>query len=301
MISVFGSINMDLIATTDRLPTPGETLKGNHFSTAPGGKGANQALAAARAGGLVKMAGAIGADNFGPMAVALLKEAKIDLSGVKQSDAPTGTALILVGADGENMIAVVAGANGDVSPQDANALIASMAQGDYLLLQMEISADAVHEALQKAQQRNITTVFNIAPITSDIAQLAPLADIIVANETEFDLLIGKGTLSDDQRLAEMAQYCETHERTMVVTLGAEGVIAQHDGSFYKVAGLTIEPIDTVGAGDTFCGYLTQGLDQGLGFEKALRRAAVAGSLACLSHGAQPAIPTDRQVAEKLDL
>lgn len=299
MICVLGSINMDLITTTDRLPKPGETLAGNHFSTAPGGKGANQALAAARAGASVKMAGAVGNDNFADMATELLKAANVDMTAVKQSDEPTGTALILVGGDGENMIAVVAGANGDVTGDDAVSLIETMSDGDFILLQMEISANGVEKALISARESNIRSVFNIAPMVPETLALAPLADIIVANETEFDLLIGKGTLSHEGRIDEMAAYHQTHQRTVVITLGAEGVIAQHEGMFYRVMGLKIKPVDTVGAGDTFCGYLTEGLDQGLDFELALRRAAVAGSLACLNHGAQPAIPYADQVTNNL--
>lgn len=290
---------MDLIATTDRLPRPGETIAGNYFSTAPGGKGANQALAAARAGAYVKMAGAIGPDSFADMATELLRGENIDMAAVKQSEQPTGTALILVGGDGENMIAVVAGANSDVTSEDAISLIETMSVGDFILLQMEIEADAVEKALIAARQARIKSVFNIAPMVPEAIKLAPLADIIVANETEFDLLIGKGTLSAEERLQEMADYHRTHNRSVVITLGADGVISQHEDRFYQVMGLEIDPVDTVGAGDTFCGYLTEGLHQGLVFEAALKRAAIAGSLACLKHGAQPAIPTSHDVAHKL--
>lgn len=291
MICVLGSINMDLIANTDRLPGPGETVSGNHFATAPGGKGANQALAARRAGAVVKMAGAVGSDNFAPMALELLKSSGADIENVKTTDEPTGTALILVGGDGENMIAVVAGANGEVSSDDACSIIDQMSEGDSLLLQMEIDASTVKKALETARDKGVRSVFNIAPMTDEAGKLAPLADIIVANETEFDLLIGKGTLSDADREIEMKSFANTHNRSVVITLGGDGVIAYHCGRLLTANGLTITPVDTVGAGDTFCGYLTQGLDADLGFEDALSQAAIAGSLACLKPGAQPAIPT----------
>ena len=299
MICVFGSINMDLTATTDRLPSPGETVSGNSFATAPGGKGANQALAATRAGAQVKMAGAVGQDDFAASSIELLKTAGTDLSFIKSVEGPTGTALILVGGDGENMIAVVPGANGKVVSEDAELLLKSMSAGDSILLQMEIGVAAVKTALLSARKHNIRSVFNTAPMAPEAIALAPLADIIVANETEFDLLIEKGTLTDEQRLDELKHYAEQTGRSVVITLGGDGVIAQHEGAFYKTMGLTIEPVDTVGAGDTFCGYLTQGLDAGLSFEQSLTQAAIAGSLACLKAGAQPAIPTASEVAKAM--
>lgn len=295
MICVFGSINMDLIASMDRLPGPGETVTGDAFSTAPGGKGANQALAAKRAGADVQMAGAVGNDNFADASIALLRDAGTDLALTKTVDGPTGTALILVGGDGENMIAVVAGANGHVDGADAERVVGAMSDGDSLLLQMEIDAKSVESALKFAAQKNIRSMFNIAPMTADTPQLAPLAKIIIANETEFDLLIGKGTLETTSRREEMVQYCEKHNCSLVITLGAEGVIAQYEGQYYEAKGLSINPVDTVGAGDTFCGYLAQGLDAGLEFGLALNRAAIAGSLACLKPGAQPSIPTSAEV------
>lgn len=299
MISVLGSINMDLIANTERLPGPGETVSGSNFATAPGGKGANQALAARRAGAEVKMAGAVGSDNFADMALDLLKSSGANLDNVKSTDTATGTALILVGGDGENMIAVVAGANGEVDTDDARTIISQMSEGDSLLLQMEVDAETVKTALEAAREQGVRSVFNIAPMTDDAGALAHLADIVVANETEFDLLIGKGTLSGEDRDLEMKRFAETYNRSVVITLGGDGVIAHHEGVRYTANGLKITPVDTVGAGDTFCGYLTQGLDAGLSFEAALSQAAVAGSLACLAPGAQPAIPTMADVKSAL--
>jgi ribokinase len=299
MITVFGSVNMDLIATTARLPEPGETVAGTSFATAAGGKGANQALAAARAGSGVRMVAAVGEDEFAALAFVLLKGAGADLSSVKHVPGPTGTALILVGGDGENMIAVVPGANGVINADDGTAAVASMADNDILMLQMEIPADAVEKAMTAAKERAIRTLFNTAPLTPDAIRLARLATIVVANETEFELLIGKSGLDGESRLAEMrALHAETAQ-TLVVTLGGDGVVALHEGQVLRAKGLVIDPVDTVGAGDTFCGYLAASLDQGLPFEAALRRAAVAGSLACLKPGAQPAIPLFGEVDAKV--
>jgi ribokinase len=299
MITVFGSINMDLIATTARLPKPGETVTGTGFSTAAGGKGANQALAARRAGASVRMAGAVGSDSFADGALALLKQAGTDLSLTKTVGEPTGTAHILVGGDGENVIVVVASANGTVSTDDAQSAVETMGAGDTLMLQLEIPASSVEKALIAAKSKGITSIINIAPLTADAARLGRMADIVVANETEFELLAGREGLSASEREEAMQALSRETGQTVIVTLGAEGVVAVRGGNVHRSKGLKIEPVDTVGAGDTFCGYLAASLDAGLDFDAALRRAAVAGSLACLNPGAQPAIPLATEVDAKI--
>jgi ribokinase len=299
MITVFGSINMDLIATTTRLPKPGETVAGTGFTTAAGGKGANQALAAQRAGAHVRMAGAVGKDDFATAAVALLKDSGADLTSVKSVEAPTGTALILVESDGENMIAVVPGANGTLTSADASAALKGMTAKDTLMLQLEVPSAAVETALHEARALGIRTIINIAPLTDEAERLGKMADVVIANETEFERLAGETGMGNAEREAAMVRLHGETGQTLIVTLGAEGVMALHDGKLYRSNGLTIEPVDTVGAGDTFCGYFAASLDAGLGFEDALKRSAIAGSLACLKPGAQPAIPMASDVAQKL--
>ena len=295
MITVFGSINMDLVATAKRLPKPGETVTGETFSTAAGGKGANQALAARRAGATVKMAGAAGDDTFAAPALTLLRDAGTDLSLVKTTPGPTGTAVILIGEGGENMISVIPAANGEVSASDAAKALAEMSAGDILMLQFEIPAPAIEAALTAAKAKRVTTVINTAPLTADGPRLAGLADIVIANETEFELLIGKNGLSGSERETELKALHDRTGQTLIVTLGADGVIAMRNGKVFRASGLKIEPVDTVGAGDTFCGYLAASLDQGMDFERALKRAAVAGALACTPPGAQPSIPLAAEV------
>lgn len=290
MITVFGSINMDLVATTPRLPSPGETVPGTGFATAAGGKGANQALAARRAGATVKMVGAVGQDEFASPALDLLERAGTNLSGVAHVEGPTGTALILVGGDGENMIAVVPGANGTVNSSQAEAAVSALQPGDFLMLQLEVPADAVKAALVAAKAKGVRSVLNTAPLTAEAAELAALADIVIANETEFELLTGRETLEPSAREALLMEMHGKTGQILIVTLGADGVIAAQGGTLHRTKGLKIEPVDTVGAGDTFCGYLAASLDSGVSFDMALRRAAVAGSLACLTAGAQPSIP-----------
>jgi ribokinase len=299
MITVFGSINMDLVATTPRLPKPGETVPGTGFATAAGGKGANQALAARRAGASVRMVGAVGRDEFAAPALDLLDKAGTDLSSVARVDGPTGTALILVGGDGENMIAVVPGANGTISPDQAAEAVSSSQPGDILMLQLEVPAASVKAALQAAKEQGVRTVLNTAPLIAEAAELAKLADIVIANETEFELLVGREALTSEEREEMLLQMHKDTGQILIITLGAEGVVAAEGGSLHRTKGLKIEPVDTVGAGDTFCGYLAASLDAGLALGEALRRAAVAGSLACLKAGAQPSIPDAGEVAAAL--
>jgi ribokinase len=299
MITVFGSINMDLVATTPRLPKPGETVPGTGFATAAGGKGANQALAARRAGAQVRMVGAVGRDEFAGPALDLLDKAGTDLSDVARVEGPTGTALILVGGDGENMIAVVPAANGTVSASHAQKAIEGMQAGDTLMLQQEVPAFSVEAALTSAKARGVRTVLNIAPLIPETAELAAHADIVIANETEFERLVGRDKLTSGEREQLLLDMHGKTGQVLIVTLGADGVIAAEGGSLHRTKGLKIEPIDTVGAGDTFCGYLAASLDAALPFTEALRRAAVAGSLACLKSGAQPSIPEASEVDQAL--
>ncbi|MBE1504294.1 ribokinase [Rhizobium viscosum] len=299
MITVFGSINMDLIATTERLPKPGETVAGNSFATAAGGKGANQALAARRAGRYVHMAGAVGRDAFAEGALELLDSAGTDLSLVNRVEGPTGTALILVGGDGENMIAVIPGANGKVSDDNAEAAVNAMNEGDILMLQLEIPVEAVERALAASRAKGITSILNLAPLIPDAPRLGRLADIVIANETEFERLAGQENMTAGDREAALERLHAETGQTLIVTLGGDGVIAIRDGQISRAQGLVIEPVDTVGAGDTFCGYFAASLDEGLDFDSALRRAAVAGSLACLKPGAQPSIPLAAEVADRI--
>ncbi|MCZ4291191.1 ribokinase [Hoeflea alexandrii] len=299
MITVIGSVNMDLIATTPRLPEPGETVAGTDFTTAQGGKGANQALAAQRAGASVKMCGAVGNDAFAGEALALLDDAGADLSLVRHIDGPTGTALILVGGDGENMIAVIPGANGHVTAEDAEQAVAAMAASDTLVLQMEIPEAAIEAALKVAKARGVRSVLNIAPLTDAVERLAPLADIVIANETEFARLSGRPAETLEAARAEVEALHGRTGQCLIVTLGGDGVLWARDGKAEHVPSIKIKPVDTVGAGDTFCGYLAQGLDAGMEFAASVRRATVAGALACLKPGAQPSIPLSADVDARL--
>lgn len=293
MITIVGSINLDLIAAVERLPAPGETVPGSRFASAPGGKGANQALAARRAGGFVRMVGAVGDDAFAAEALALLDQGGVDLAAVRRVSPKTGVALILVDAGGENVIAVVPGANGAVAPEDLAA--AHLAEGDMLLLQHEIPLATVEAALVAARETGAVSMLNTAPFLAEATPLLALADHVVANETEFDLYADALGLAGNGREARMRAFAGETGRTITVTLGAEGVIAATPAAFLHIPSLPVTPVDTVGAGDTFCGYLAEGLSRSMPLEAALARAAAAGALACLKPGAQPAIPHAAEV------
>jgi ribokinase len=197
VITVIGSINLDLIAGVRRLPAPGETVTGSGFRTSPGGKGANQALAAVRAGARVRLIGAVGRDAFAAEALTFLKREGIDLSGVRETELRTGTALILVDREGENMIAVAAGANSAVTPDALRGL--SLSAGDHVLLQQEIPLETVAAALEAAREAGAVSLLNVAPFREEAAGILELADYLIANEIEFDRYADALTLEGEDR------------------------------------------------------------------------------------------------------
>jgi ribokinase len=207
--------------------------------------------------------------------------------------APTGTALILVDAKGENVIAVVPGANRSVLPGDLVA--AGLKKKEYLLLQQEIPLETVAASLRAAREVGAVSVLNTAPFRAEAASFIGEADYVVANETEFDLYADALFLPEGERTRRMAAFVEQTGRTLIVTLGADGVLAAASGQMLSAPALKVKPVDTVGAGDTFCGYLATSLASGLPLEQALRRATAAASLACLKEGAQPSIPLAAEV------
>jgi len=289
MLYVLGSINLDLVAKGERLPLAGETVIGKDFFTTPGGKGANQALAAARAGAEVKLFGAIGDDRFAPLAMQELQKENIDLSGVKNLDGTTGIALITLDAQSENTIMVIPGANGKVDEEMARQCAASMTSSDHLVLVQEIGPATINAALEGAKSKGAKSILNIAPAIPETKNLALLADIIIANETEI-LHLFEETAPDEMIGNYAADWAKENNKTLIVTLGKEGAIAFFENQKIKVKALKVEAVDTVGAGDSFCGYLAAALDRGDDLKTALVQAATAGSLACLKPSAQGAIP-----------
>ncbi|MEP6943730.1 MAG: ribokinase [Betaproteobacteria bacterium] len=292
MILVFGSINVDLVSKVDRFPMAGETVRGDHFSVLPGGKGGNQALAAARAGGRVSMFGAVGRDAFADLALANLADAGVDLRGVSHVEAPTGCATILVERGGENRIVIVAGANSDASAgapvQDA------LVSGATLVLQQEVPTAANLGLAQRARAARVRVVLNAAPARALSREFIQLIDVLVVNESEAASLAGDfgwptSTWSDFAKAARHA-LAPTRDAVVVVTLGAEGALCCGSQSTLRAIAPRVDAIDTTGAGDAFVGTLAAALDAGATLDDALRRAVAAGSLACTRFGAQAAMP-----------
>lgn len=283
MIAILGSANMDLVVTVDRAPGRGETVTGRTFDTVPGGKGANQALAAARAGGEVTFLGAVGDDDFGRRITGLLTEAGIDVSGLAVSDQPTGTAHITVDATGDNSIVVVPGANGTVAAL-TDAHRAGIDAADLLLLQLELPLPLVLEAAVYARSRGVRVVLTPAPAVPLPDELLDAVDVLVPNEHEAALLAGV----DDPVAA--ARGLAARGGDVVVTLGSKGALRLHDGDEWRVPAFPVDAVDTTAAGDTFVGVLAVGLAEGAAWAEALPRAAAAAALSVQRPGASSSMP-----------
>ncbi len=287
MIAVFGSINIDLVTAVERIAAPGETVMGEAYRVIPGGKGANQALAARRAGARVALIGAVGRDGFAETALALLKQDGVDLSGVAAVEGPTGAAFISVDAAGANAITVAAGANAKTR---AAQLDDAARSGGLLLLQREVPDREGEAAARIARQRGLRTLLNLAPSGRIPDTFLGLVDVLVVNEHEAADLAGFLALPDDH--AGLAAHLTTQFGigATVVTLGAEGAIGWAAGVEHRVPCPVVEARDTTAAGDSFLGFFAAALDAGLPFADAMRRGTAAGSLACTVAGAQPSIP-----------
>lgn len=293
MIVVFGSINLDFIATLDHLPRPGETALGPTYITAPGGKGANQALAAARMGAKVKMIGAVGRDSVAVEALALLSAEGVDLTGVRDVELPTGAAFIGVDAEGENLIMVASGANAAVKADALRAM--KLTEKDILLVQREVPERELANAIGYAHAQGARVILNAAPAGRVPPELLLALDVLIVNEHEAAIVAeGLGIAATDP--GEIARIIDAdHGVATIVTLGAAGAIGWTGGVRRPVAPPSISVIDTVGAGDCFCGAFAAALDAGFGFTGALARAVAAGSLACRKAGAQPSFPARDEV------
>jgi ribokinase len=244
----------------------------------------------------VRFVGAVGNDEFAERTLAMLRADGVDLQAVKVMAAATQVASIFVDATGENVIAVLPGANAEMVPADADAALGELPHGAVVMLQQEITQEATARALKIARERGLVSILNTAPFIADTPRLAGEAAILVANETEFALLAGA---SPDVLDDAMADWARAQRQTVIVTLGAAGARAATPDAVFTAPALPVVPVDTVGAGDTFCGYLAAGLAEDMALEEAMRRAAAAASLACLKAGAQPAIPRRAEVEAAL--
>lgn len=284
MIVVFGSLNIDLVARVPVLPRAGETVIGPDYVAVAGGKGANQALAARRAGAEVAMVGAVGRDAFAGPALATLVEAGIDTTRIARVEAPTGAAFIALDQDGRNQIVVAAGANAHARAAQLDGLAAG--PGDTLMLQWEVPEPEILAAARWGRDRGLRVMLNRAPAGPVPDRLIGLVDLLVVNEHEA-LALGQDG-ADPSAIAD--RLSERRCMAVAVTLGAAGAELWADGICHQSPASPVRPVDTTAAGDTFCGALAAALDRRRGYETAVEFACAAGSLACASLGAQPSIP-----------
>lgn len=292
-IVVVGSFNTDLTAYTERMPKPGETVIGQKFVTGPGGKGSNQAVAAARLGAEVTFIGRIGQDVFAEIGLGLWKQEGINTDFViRDPENATGVAPIWVDHSGENMIVVVPGANLAVSLKDIDAAADVIAQADVVISQLEINFDALTHALQVARKHGIRTILNPAPAASISRDLVALADYLTPNETELEVLAGQA----GSNIEAAARYLMTTDaQTVVVTLGAQGARWVNKSDTGVIPTFPVEVVDTTGAGDAFNGGFAVALAEGKNLEDAVRFGNATAALSVTKPGTAPSMPNRDQV------
>ncbi len=292
-ILVVGSLNADLVVRTPRFPQPGETISGEDLQVIPGGKGANQAVAAARHGANVSMLGRVGKDTFGDFLLDNLKQNQVDVRSVQRDDASTGTAIIVVDSNGQNSIVLSAGANGKVSSVDVDS--ASFADHKLLLLQLEIPIPTVLSATRRAHENGLHIILNPAPAKSLPEEMISLVDYLIPNETELSLLAGMDV--NDTPSAERAakSLLERGVKNVIVTLGSKGVMIVTGTQVTHVGTYKVDVVDTTAAGDAFIGGFAYSLLQNKSLEIAVRYGCACGALATTKFGAQPSLPTKKEL------
>ncbi|MGI9487425.1 MAG: ribokinase [Geminicoccaceae bacterium] len=296
MLLVFGSLNADMLFKVEALPRPGETVLCPSYELAAGGKGANQATAAAKAGADVHMIGHLGADSFGDFTRDVMVRAGVNCDGVKVSDQATAIAVIGVDQSAENQIIVASGANLDTrADQVSSDLFGSSMTA---LCQNEIRRDATFDFLKRARVDGARTILNLAPAAVLEPGMSDPIDILVVNEIEAAMAVGQEAIGDDA-LAFAIDLSRKLDLTAVITLGASGAVAAGPDGRFRVNSLAIEPVDTTGAGDTFVGVLAAALDQGESISSALRKASVSAGLACTGLGAQTSQPLTADIQARL--
>ncbi|MBG0785483.1 MAG: ribokinase [Anaerolineaceae bacterium] len=286
-ILVVGSINMDLVVRVPHSPKPGETVLGGDFETFPGGKGANQAVAAARMDGEVTMVGRVGIDAFGDSLIQGLLDNQIKTTHViKDPDTSTGVAMIAVSADGENMIVVASGANYKVSPEDVNDARDLMRETDLLLVQLECPLEAVAAAIELANAYGVPVVLNPAPAQQLSRTLLANVDVLTPNENELLLLSGESTI--EKAILKLRSW---GVKSLVITLGANGVRVVTEDMDRHLPAYEVTAVDTTAAGDAFNGAMAVILAEGKDLLDAVQYGLAAGALAATKRGAQPSLPT----------
>ncbi|MEM7443509.1 MAG: ribokinase [Pseudomonadota bacterium] len=294
MITVFGSMNMDLVLQVPSIPRPGETVLCPSYEAKPGGKGANQAVAAARAGGKVAMVGAVGPDGYGQEVRDNFSRIGVDISGIRTSDRPTAIATIAVDPEAENAICVASGANRTI--YHAWVSDDQIGPGSLLVLQMEVPAEQNWTLVDRAKSTGASVMLSLAPAAPIPETALAGLDYFLVNRLEAAMVAESlgWTVDEPQEIAR--RLADVAQTTCVVTLGGDGALAvEPDGTAWRQGILPVDAVDTTGAGDTFAGVLAASLDDGLPLPEAMHRASVAAGLACMGLGAQESTPTGDEI------
>jgi ribokinase len=296
-ILVVGSINMDMVVRAGQFPCPGQTVLGDGFVTSPGGKGANQAVAAARLGGNVRMVGLVGDDAFGEQLIHKLQAEQIDTTHVKhRPEAPTGVAMIVVDSNGENAIVVAAGANQLLTPDDIFPLADLFAQADVVVLQLELPLPTVRAAVEKARRQGCKVILDPAPMPRCLPDELCKVDILSPNVSEAEILTGKRVVEERVEKNVALELVQRGAQAGVLKLGSRGsLVVAADGHFYRVNAYKVQVVDTTAAGDAFTAALAVAVAEGKDLHQGARFATAAGALACTRMGAQAAMPLRSEV------
>jgi ribokinase len=301
-IVVVGSSGTDMIITVDRIPRPGETILGGEFHVTGGGKGANQAVSAARAGGEVAFVVRLGPDTFGEQAIARFVKDGVNVDHVyRDSKAATGVALIFVDKHGENSIAVAPGANGRLSPADVKRARKAVAGASAILVQLEIPLETVQAAALLATQCGVRVILNPAPARALPDELLQQVSILTPNETEAEMLTGIAVNSDSAAEKAAAMLRARGVQTVILTLGARGALVANEERTQIVPGFKVKPLDTTGAGDVFNGALAVALAEQQPLQHAVRFANAAAAISVTRLGAQSSAPKRREIEKLLKL
>ena len=298
MIIVFGSLNIDMVMQLENLPRPGETVLCPRYLMIPGGKGANQAVAAAKAGASVKLFGVVGDDEFGRIILDSLKKSSVDLVGVSLSkESSTGCAAVCVDLQGENMIIVASGANLDAREAEIPDFL--LGKETTLLLQMETVVDENWKLIRRAKKFGARVILNLAPAQGIPRDVLENLDVLVMNQNEANFLALYLECEIISPAVVAKRIAANFGMTCIVTLGKQGAMACTPEGTWEIKAMEIEAVDTTAAGDAFVAILAASLDSGVDLQQALRRASVASGLACLNKGAQTSLPTIQQIDANL--
>lgn len=298
MVIVVGSLNMDLVVRAPKIPRPGETVLGSDFKQVPGGKGANQADAAAKLGAETAMLGAVGKDSMGNQLIRSLEKDGVNVDKVLVKDSlPTGVAAIVVEDSGNNAITVAPGANSGFTPDDLSDMDDVFKRAKVMLVQLETPIETVRTALRMARKNNVTTILNPAPAIELDDEIFSLVDIMTPNETELELLSGMDTSNIERVEAAGKHLIQKGVSRLIVTLGSQGSIHIGNNSIKLYPAYNVKAVDTTAAGDSYNAALAVSISKGESLEDAIKFATKVGAMTVTKHGAQTSLPLVEEVEE----